>query len=260
MFVDGNIPVLMYHRISRGSEGRRSRYVVEHQVFREQLRRFAALGYTTPKLADVLARRNGTVEGNAKPLLITFDDGYLDTFELALPALREFGFTAIVFIVADFSRRTNWWDAPKHIPEAPLMEPEHILELKRNGIEIGSHGLTHRSLPMLNDDDLAYELERSKDLTEALLGEPVQYFAYPYGEVDERVKLATIRAGYACAFASNSGPFSFHADPFEIRRVLVASHHVAPYLNLKLSGLEKAFKWSEWIGKKIIGRQPAYMF
>lgn len=255
-----NIPVLMYHRIARGPEGGRSRYVVEYEVFRGQLRRFAELGYTTPKLADLLARRNGAVGGDSKPLLITFDDGYLDTFELALPALREFGFSAIVFVVADFSRRTNWWDAPKHILEAPLMEPEHIREMKRSGIEIGSHGLTHRSLPMLSDDELAYELERSKASAEELLGEPVQYFAYPYGELDERVKLATIRAGYACAFASNSGPFSFHSDPFEIRRVLVASHYSAPYLYLKVSGIEKAFKWSEWVAKKVIGRQPAYMF
>lgn len=251
-----NIPVLMYHRVCKDENGRDSRYVVDAKIFREQLRYFAEQGYTTPKLVDVLSGTNG--DTRQKPLLITFDDGYLDTFENALPVLRDFGFTAVVFVVADFSRRTNWWDAPKHITEARLMEPQHMIEMQNHGIEFGSHGLTHRSLPLLSNDELECELSSSKKIVEQILGQPVPYFAYPYGEVDERVKVATISSGYTCAFASNSGPLRFHADVFEIRRVLIANHSNAPYLYLKLSGLEKALKWGEWVGKKVIGRQPAY--
>lgn len=253
-----NIPVLMYHRVSKDNDGRHSKYVVDTKVFREQLRYFAEQGYSTPKLVDVLGGTNGDATRPQKPLLITFDDGYLDTFENAFPALRDFGFTAVVFVVADFSRRTNWWDAPKHITEAPLMDPGHIIEMGKHGIEFGSHGLSHRSLPLLSDDELEGELRNSKTKVEEILGQPVSYFAYPYGEVDERVKVATIGSGYDCAFASNSGPLNFHADLFEIRRVLIANHSNAPYLYVKLSGLEKAVKWGEWIGKKIIGKQPAY--
>ncbi len=244
----------MYHRVCKNNDGGHSKYVVHANVFREQLRYFAEEGYQTPRLADVLAGSNGTLAPNQKPLLITFDDGYLDTFENALPVMRDFGFTAIVFVVADLSRRNNWWDAPKHIMEARLMEPKHMIEMSKEGIEFGSHGVSHRSLPLLNDDDLAKELSNSRKIIEDVLHQPVPYFAYPYGELDERVKNATINSGYHCAFASNSGPLSFHADLFEIRRVLVANHSNSMYLYGKLSGLSKTLKWGSSVGKKIIGK------
>jgi peptidoglycan/xylan/chitin deacetylase (PgdA/CDA1 family) len=255
-----NLPVLMYHRICGGDEKAHSKYVVDVEVFRAQLRYFAEQGYYTPNLADVLANNGRSLLSDKKPLLITFDDGYLDTYEYALPALREFGFIAVVFVVTDLARRTNWWDAPKHIAEARLMDPHHMHEMRKQGIEFGAHGVNHRSLPLLSDEELEYELQQSKTEAETILGQPIQFFAYPYGEVDERVKVATIGAGYSCAFASNSGPLSFHTDLFEIRRVLIASNANPAYLYLKLSGVEKAFKWSEWVGKKVLGKQPAYIF
>jgi peptidoglycan/xylan/chitin deacetylase (PgdA/CDA1 family) len=254
-----NIPVLMYHRVWSGMSDNRSKYVVHADTFRRQMKYFADSGFYTPKLADALANSGTLFDGGRKPLLITFDDGYLDTYENALPALLDFGFQAIVFIVTDFSNRTNWWDTPKHIAEAQLMGPRHIREMRTRGIEFGSHGVSHRSLPLVSSDELEFELRRSKKAAEEVLGYPVQYFAYPYGEVDERVKLATISAGYDCAFAFNSGPLHFHADPYEIRRALIGNHSSDMYLYWKLSGVEKAFKWSEWIGKKIIGKQPAYI-
>ncbi|MEO8167054.1 MAG: polysaccharide deacetylase family protein [bacterium] len=253
-----NIPVLMYHRIANMDEREASKYVVDSKTFREQLRYFSEQGYTTLKLGDLLGDSNGDSAPQRKPLLITFDDGYLDTFENALPALRDFGYSAIVFVVADLSRRNNWWDAPKQIAEARLMEPKHMIEMNKHGIEFGSHGITHRSLPLLSNSDLELELHKSKTIIEEVLEQPVPYFAYPYGEVDDRVKNATISSGYDCAFASNSGPLSFHSDLFEIRRVLVANFSNPAYLFWKLSGLSKTVKWGEWIGKKVIGKQPAY--
>ena len=250
----------MYHRVCKKDERDPSKYVVDSNTFREQLRYYTENGYHTLKLSDILGDLNGTSDSKSKPLLITFDDGYLDTFENALPALRDFGCTATVFVVADLSRRINWWDAPKQIAEARLMEPKQMIEMSKHGIEFGSHGLSHRSLPLLNNDDLELELRNSKKIIEDVLGQPVPYFAYPYGEVDERVKNATISSGYACAFASNSGPLSFHADLFEIRRVLIANRSNSLYLYWKISGLHKSFKWGEWVGKKVIGKQPAYSF
>ncbi len=255
-----NIPVLMYHRICKDDEAGRSKYVVNVDDFRAQLRFFSEQGYSTPRLSDVLANADGVAPSEKKSLVITFDDGYLDTYEHALPALRDYGFTAVVFVVTDFSRRTNWWDAPKRIAEAPLMDPRHMIEMRDAGIEFGSHGVSHRSLPLLSDDELQFELQESKNEAERILDQPIPFFAYPYGEVDERVKVATIGAGYTCAFASNSGPLSLHTDFFEIRRVLIASYANPAYLYMKLSGVEKAFKWSEWVGKKVLGRQPAYTF
>ncbi|MEK7249381.1 MAG: polysaccharide deacetylase family protein, partial [Bacteroidota bacterium] len=160
--------------------------------------------------------------------------------------------------VADFSRRTNWWDASKKIAETKLIEKHQVLYMKASGNEIGSHGFSHRSMPLLSDDDLSEELMRSKKVAEELLGQPVQYLAYPYGEVDERVKAVARQAGYLCAFATNSGPMFLHNDLYQIRRTTITNRADDLYLHVKLKGLEKASLWSWSRVKTMIGRKPRY--
>lgn len=250
------IPALMYHRVTRDGEGEPSDFVVNVDVFEQQLRYFAEHGYYTPRLADVLADRHRAVEPAKKPLVITFDDGYQDTLENAVPLVRKYGFLANVFILP--ALRTNSWDAPKGIVEAKLMDRNQFPDLKRLGVEIGSHGWSHRSLPLLDDDDLADEFLLSKQAAEEILQQPVQYFAYPYGEVDERVKVAARKAGYVCAFATNSGPKAFHGDLLQIRRTIICNRADSLYLYAKLSGIEKTFRLGWSVTKKLIGRQPRY--
>jgi peptidoglycan/xylan/chitin deacetylase (PgdA/CDA1 family) len=250
-----NIPVLMYHRVCKKGETTPSPFVVEVDAFERQLAYFARHGYHTPSLGEVLSRRNNAL---GKPLLITFDDGYLDTLELAIPLLARYGFSAVVFLVADFSRRNNWWDLPKGIPEARLMEKDHVLELKRLGVEIGSHSWSHPSLPTLSDAELAYEFTESRKAVEDLLQQPVHYFAYPYGETDERVKAAARRAGYHCAFSTNSGALSFYADLHQIRRTIICNRADSLYLYAKLSGIEKSLRVGWSVAKKVLRRKPRY--
>lgn len=253
-----HIPVLMYHRVCNDGDANQNEYVVEIDMFERQLRYFAEHNYYTPRIADVLDHRNNTAHTGGKPLLITFDDGYVDTLENVVPLLRQYGFSATVFIIADFSRRTNWWDVPKKIAEARLMEKYQVLDMRASGIEIGSHGFSHRSMPILNNDDLAEELFRSKRVVEELLAQPVQYLAYPYGEVDQRVKVVACQAGYRCAFATNSGPMFFHNDLYQIRRTLITNRDDELYLHLKLAGFDKALRWSWSRAKTIIGKRPQY--
>lgn len=251
-----HIPILMYHRITRNGEGEPSSFVVNARVFERQLQFFSEHGYYTPRLADVSSTHASMVSSARKPLIITFDDGYLDTLEQAAPLLRKYGFSAIVFILPGL--RTNSWDAPKGIAEAKLMETNQYLELREMGIEIGSHGWSHRSLPLLGDEELENELTQSKRVAEELLKQPIEYFAYPYGEVDERVKKAVRNAGYVCAFATNSGPMSFHGDLFQIRRSIVCNNADGLYLYKKLSRVEKIMRVGWSVAKQLMGRRPSY--
>jgi peptidoglycan/xylan/chitin deacetylase (PgdA/CDA1 family) len=162
-----------------------------------------------------------------------------------------------VFIITDFTRRNNWWDLP-HTAEAKLMTEDQVVQMKSLGIEIGSHGWSHRSLPMLNDEALTEELRRSKEDAERLLGKPVRYFAYPYGEVNDRVSAFARQAGYESAFATNQGPLSFYSDMFQIRRTLISNRADDAYLYVKLSGIEKACRRGWSILKKAIGKRPQY--
>ena len=218
----GRIPVLMYHKVVlEPVTGSRHGTWVTVERFARQLASLRRRGMTTVTLRDCLAAARGERSLPPRPVILTFDDGYLDNYTNALPLLERFGMTAVVFLVADPQLSSNAWDAAAGEPWAPLMNRTQALEMSRAGIEIGSHTLTHPRLPDLAADRLAWELGESKRVLESWLGTPVVSLAYPYGAVDERVKRAAQLAGYECAVATNSGPIRFGGDPLEIRRVQI---------------------------------------
>ena len=218
----GRIPVLMYHKVvSAPLTGSRHGTWVTVERFERQLASLKRRRMNTVTLRDCLAAARGERPLPRHPVILTFDDGYLDNYTNALPLLERFGMTAVVFLVADPQLSSNAWDAAAGEPWAPLMTREQAREMSRAGIEIGSHTLTHPRLPDLAADRLAWELGESKRVLESWLGTPVVSLAYPYGAVDERVKRAAQLAGYECAVATNSGPIRFGGDPLEIRRVQI---------------------------------------
>ena len=229
----------MYHRVCADTEEVTSAYVVQKRVFRKHLQYYAAHYYYTPPLSTLLEGTAVPPAGKRHPLVLTFDDGYLDNYEHALPLLEEFGFSAIIFLVTDTSQGTNWWDVESGIAQAPLMSAAQVREMHKRGIAFGAHSVTHASLPTLNDERLREELVGSKKRVEEILGGEITAFAYPYGDVDERVKSATRAAGYRCAFAGNSGPLRFNRDTMEIRRSVISNRGDAFYMYMKTSGVEK---------------------
>jgi peptidoglycan/xylan/chitin deacetylase (PgdA/CDA1 family) len=93
--------------------------------------------------------------------------------------------------------------------------------MQDQGIEFGSHTLSHARLTEVGPERLAAELEGSRRAIEERTGRPVVSVCYPYGAVGPSVKEAAERAGYAFGVASDSGPLVFGEDLFEIRRVQV---------------------------------------
>ena len=219
------IPVLMYHKVvTRPVVGSRHGTWVTREAFARQLRSLRRRGMTTVTLRDVAAASRGERALPRRPVVLTFDDGYVDNHTNAWPLLARHGMTAVVFVVADPALNTNAWDAAAGEPQAALMSRDQVRELAAHGIEIGSHTATHPRLPELSGERLRDELEGSRRAIEAWLGRPVASLAYPYGAVSEHVKTAARDAGYEMAVATNSGPVRFGADPLEIRRV-----HILPW-------------------------------
>jgi peptidoglycan/xylan/chitin deacetylase (PgdA/CDA1 family) len=243
-----NPPILLYHRVCRDDEWLPSEFVVTRSVFREQMRTLARTGHYTPRLSEVLARGGRAPRTTKEPVVITFDDGYADTLENALPVLEEVGFTAAVFPVLDLRRRFNGWDADPALA-APLLTPAGMRSLEAAGVELGSHTVTHPHLTHLGDAELGEELERSREILGSIVARPLPVLAYPFGDVDERVKAAVRRSGYVAALAVNTGPLGVHADRFEIRRVCVGNSASEAYLTLKVSGAEKLYRWLRWKAK-----------
>lgn len=237
--------VLMYHRVCRDEDWRPSEFVVSASTFRRQVSWLARHGFYTPRVSDVLRDGGRAPCLCGRPVVLTFDDGYADVLANAVPALRSVGFTAAVFPVLDLGRRFNHWDAALELA-GPLLTPDELRAVEAAGLELGSHTMTHASLPEVGDDALRWELARSREVLAGIAARPLPVLAYPYGEVDERVKGAVRDAGFEAALAVNSGPLDWRADPFEVRRQRVGGVASDAYMRFILSGAEKLYAWSKW--------------
>ncbi len=216
LFAPASLPVLMFHRVVP-EPPLHSKYGLwittsdfERQLFSLRRRRYSPI--TLEHYRDFLI---GKTMLPAKPVILTFDDGYRDNFTHAFPLLKKFAFPAVVFLVTG-RRRTNFWDADE--PQELLMCDAEIREMSAAGIEFGSHTVSHADLTCSSAEELRCELMDSKKTLEDLLGKSIISLAYPYGKVNKAVKTAADEAGYSFGVAADSGPLIFYDDFFEIRR------------------------------------------
>ena len=143
---------------------------------------------------------------------ITFDDGYVNVLESALPELKRHGFTASVYIISGRLGGTNEWDEG---PAWPLLSASQVGELAAAGMEIGSHSASHVRLAGLPAGQLETEVSGSRASLSELTGAPVRGFAYPYGSMDAAARRAVHDAGYgyACAVQTPRADLGLMALP-----------------------------------------------
>jgi peptidoglycan/xylan/chitin deacetylase (PgdA/CDA1 family) len=209
-------PILMYHQVGEHRPGSAlNRWRVREEDFLWQLDALRRRGYRGVALRDLF----DTPSSGTRRAVLTFDDGYRGVKERALPRLLSRGFSATVFVVADRTGGVNDWDG--ETPGEPLLSADEIRALHDAGIEIGSHGATHRALTRLDDADLHREVAGSKDTLERLTGTPVTSFCYPYGDFDDRVVTAVRAGGYRAACVIRGGIAEDLSDPFRIQRISV---------------------------------------
>ena len=145
-----------------------------------------------------MARAGGTAALPDRPIVLTFDDGFADFHAIALPLLRQYGFTATLFV-------TTGWIALAG--PSPTVSPGRMLTWDQvcaavaSGVEVAAHSHSQPQLDQLPDAQLDRELTISKALLEDRLGSPVPGVAHPFGYSSARVRRAVRAAGYryACA-------------------------------------------------------------
>ena len=126
-------PVLMYHHVKPSAGG--SEYVVSTDQFRRQVEWLVNEGYETISISDLV---EAIQKGNylpKKPIILTFDDGYLDVYQNAFPVLQEAGFTATIYLIENA------------INDHGYITDTIIEELSEAGWEFGNHSATHAYLP-----------------------------------------------------------------------------------------------------------------
>jgi len=119
-------------------------------------------------------------------VVLTFDDGFANFYESAMPVLARYGFTATVFTISGhMGGRNDWGPRPKGLGTLPILSWQQAAELARAGVEIGSHTQTHRDLRRCSAAQVEHEMTVSRAEIEDHLGLKPQSFAYPYGGADQ---------------------------------------------------------------------------
>jgi len=228
-----NAPALifMYHKIGipKGSGLQRNLYVTP-RMFRLQMCYLKLAGFRVVSMDDMVRLTRGEDIGS-KPVALTFDDGFRNFYENALPVLQEFRYPATVYAVSDLIGRDDTWETCGDGTREPLMTEPQLRECRNYGIEIGSHTKSHPRLTGLSPERLHDELQGSRQALEERLGVPVRHFCYPYGDCNAAVVSAAADAGYVSGTTTQRGRVHVGDNPLELRRSFIR-HATNPFLFL----------------------------
>lgn len=179
------VPILMYHYVSdlpEDADDIRRGLTITPDQFREQMVYLRAAGYTTISLYQL---RDALTRGTplpSQPIILTFDDGYLDHYLYVFPTLRRFGYTGTFFIITGLADAVH----PGHLNWA------QIREMAAAGMSMESHTKNHPDLRNRSYEFLVYELLGSLESLQAHTGVSAHMLAYPVGRYDDAV-LAVVR-------------------------------------------------------------------
>jgi peptidoglycan/xylan/chitin deacetylase (PgdA/CDA1 family) len=191
------VPILEYHyiRVNLNPLDRLGfRLSVTPTDFQRQMSWLAVNDYHPVLLEDLRAYFLAGRPLPARSVVLTFDDGYADFFQTAVPILRGLGFKAVAYIVPGFFGRPGYVDQ------------EQVRQLDASGmVEIASHTVNHLDLTKVDAGVLNIQLQASRASLEQLLGHPVLDFCYPSGRFDRRALAAVTAAGYQTATTEQSG-------------------------------------------------------
>lgn len=152
-----------------------------------------------------------------KVFVLTFDDGYKDFFDAAMPILDKLNFKATIFIVSKLIGDIAQWRTV--ILQPPLLSWHEIDIIINAGYEIGSHGLYHRDFFRLSEEELEQEIAGSKRLIEEKLGIPIVSFSYPWNRCNEQILDIVKKVGYKYATIHNRKcRTDFKLNPFLLHR------------------------------------------
>ncbi len=215
------LTILMYHKVDEPRPGVRypGNYVAPQQ-FAQQMDALAVWGYRTISLEQWLDYRDGKLSTlPARPLVVTFDDGYTCFDRNAWPVMRAHGMRATVFLVASQIGGYNAWDRDEL--REPLLGASRILALQSEGVHFGSHSHTHPALAKIDPVRAREELVRSRTVLSELLGRSADTLAYPFSNQNRAVREMAREAGYRCAVRGKGRMNWKRTDPYGLRRIKV---------------------------------------
>ena len=232
--------MLMYHSVQAIKQRPDWPWAVTLSSFERQLDFLLAEGYATPTISEVMADPDGY---RGRTAVITFDDGYVDNLEAA-SALHRRGMRATWYVVSGSIGREPAWPFDGR-PAGRTMNAAELRGLRQEGMEIGSHSLSHPRLTELDPYARQREVMQSKADIENQIGTDVRSFAYPYGALDEACANIVQECGYQNACTTAPGWMLREGNPFRLRRLTVFNHDSLGSYVRKLAFATHDVAWSD---------------
>jgi len=210
-----NVPVFMYHTSSEYSPGALAELYVRPSEFARQIGHLVENGFTFVTFDDWHNLHN-----IYRPVMITFDDGYLANFTEIFPILQRYNARITIFLTTD--NITSWG-----------LTREMVREMSDSGlVKFEAHSITHRNFTTLNDTTLTRELIDARDIIEEITGRPVISVAWPAGAYDARV-VEFAKRYYQFGVRHMGGMHNTSISDFKIRRLRVSrSTSLSAFINM----------------------------
>jgi peptidoglycan/xylan/chitin deacetylase (PgdA/CDA1 family) len=199
-----DVPILNYHKVDILNHA----LSVSPQEFEEQMEYLHKNGYHTIAPDQLMAYLRYGKQLPDKPIMITFDDGYLDNYTNAYPIMKKYDFTATIFIITNLISQDN-----------RFMTWDQIREMQQYGIVFGSHTANHKSLTSLTKEQVMNGLSQSRDEITRQLGKSPKYFAYPTGTYNGEIEEMVRASGYKAAFTIEYGQVGADSDLYLLQRI-----------------------------------------
>lgn len=207
---DTGVPVLCYHQVYDDAT---DYYALPTQKFEEQMAYLKKEGYTTITLDDLYNHYTNDTPLPPKPVVITFDDGYVDNFTYAYPILKKYQHKATIFIATE--------DVGKQIYTSRRLSWDNIRTMKKEGlIDFQSHTANHVNLlDIMDKKALMDELKGSREKIEQETGKAADYIAYPTGSYNKKIVDYCKKAGYKMGFTIDIGFTNKKDGLYNLKRI-----------------------------------------
>jgi peptidoglycan/xylan/chitin deacetylase (PgdA/CDA1 family) len=243
----------MYHKIGDPRTHTAASWsYVSREKFRETIGAAIRAELSAISIEEALKARHTGIPR----FIITFDDGYECVLQNAADCLRQYGVSAIQYLVADRIGRNNDWDLPLDSGLERTMDLTQIREWLSLGHEIGAHTLTHPRLSKVSVTRAREEVSSSKKKLEDLFGLAVKHFAYPYGDYNDTVVRLVEEAGFMTACTTNPGSVQAGDDPLRLKRLTVTESGLINYTAFKVRIGLSNFVRQRWCNNRASNNIP----
>jgi len=217
------VPSLMYHYVSwlpttDPNMSLRRSLTVSPTDFEEHLRYLRDQGYHSVTTRDLWWTLDQTAPLPAKPVMLTFDDGYADAYSVVLPLLQKYGFTGVFFVTVNLVGRPGY------------LTRDQVRALADAGMDVESHAMDHVSMRIRSLADQRYQMCTARQFLSQWTGTDVRHFAYPSGDYNADSFAALQSCGYLSAYKKMGGSLQSSANMYLLQRARVVGQYGLPAL------------------------------